>query len=103
QADTLDRLNGDVYLSTRSRRYILTRLDEALEPESTPAYRHDLLTVEHVLPQNPGAGSTWMTQFTDDEREEWTHRLANLVLLNRRKNSEAQNYDFAKKKEKYFS
>lgn len=31
-----------------------------------------------------------------------THRLGNLVLLSRRKNSEAQNYDFEKKQNKYF-
>jgi len=31
------------------------------------------------------------------------HRLGNLLLLNRTKNSEAQNYDFAVKKSKYFT
>lgn len=41
--------------------------------------------------------------FTDDEREYWTHRLANLVLLNRTKNSEAQNFSFSKKKTQYFT
>lgn len=30
------------------------------------------------------------------------HRLANLVLLTRRKNSEASNLDFGDKKERYF-
>jgi hypothetical protein len=30
------------------------------------------------------------------------HRIGNLALLSRNKNAEAQNYDFAKKKEKYF-
>ena len=30
------------------------------------------------------------------------HRLANLVLLTHRKNSEASNYEFDVKKEKYF-
>lgn len=31
------------------------------------------------------------------------HSLANLVLLNSRENSAAQNYDFDKKKTKYFA
>jgi hypothetical protein len=35
--------------------------------------------------------------------EYWTHRLGNLVLLNRAKNAEAQNYDFATKKQRYFT
>ena len=35
-------------------------------------------------------------------REKYTHRIGNLVLLPRRKNSEAQNYDFDVKKQKYF-
>jgi hypothetical protein len=66
---------------------------------------HDypLITVEHVLPQSPPDGSTWRTWFTDEQRDYWVHRLANLVLLTRRKNSEASNYDFETKKAKYFT
>jgi hypothetical protein len=37
------------------------------------------------------------------DRDGWVHRLANLVLLSRNKNSEAQNFDFETKKEKYFT
>ncbi|MDK8795852.1 DUF1524 domain-containing protein [Corynebacterium sp. MSK041] len=36
------------------------------------------------------------------EAKVWTHRLGNLLLLNRRKNSSACNYDFDVKKERYF-
>ena len=32
----------------------------------------------------------------------WVHRLANLVPLNRRRNSSASNLEFKDKKEKYF-
>ena len=47
--------------------------------------------------------SEWVTVFPDEEeREQWTHRLGNLVLLSRRKNSQAQNYDFERKKRDYF-
>ena len=38
----------------------------------------------------------------DEERDEWTHRLANLVLLSRRKNTQAQNFNFERKKNEYF-
>ncbi len=33
----------------------------------------------------------------------WLNKIANLVLLSRRKNSQAQNYDFLTKKAKYFA
>jgi hypothetical protein len=35
-------------------------------------------------------------------RTHWTNRIANLVLLGRIKNSASANFDFEKKKEKYF-
>lgn len=38
----------------------------------------------------------------DEERDAWVHRLGNLVLLSRRKNSAARNYDFETKKTRYF-
>ena len=38
----------------------------------------------------------------EDERLQWTDRLANLVLLSRNKNSRAQNYSFERKKREYF-
>ncbi|WP_202971195.1 HNH endonuclease family protein [Saccharothrix sp. ALI-22-I] len=66
-------------------------------------YDHKLITVEHVLPQTPGQDSQWLGLFDDDQRARWTHRIANLVLLNHEKNSEAQNYDFETKKQKYFT
>jgi hypothetical protein len=96
-------LGGEVYLATRVRKYVLLRLDEMLANNPGVLYDHPIITVEHVLPQQPASGSIWMSNFSDEERAYWTHRLANLVLLNRQKNSEAQNYDFGKKKEKYFT
>ena len=66
-------------------------------------YDYPTITIEHVLPQNPDKKSEWLRKFQDeDERAEWTGKLANLVLLSRRKNSSAQNYDFNRKKEAYF-
>jgi hypothetical protein len=56
-----------------------------------------------VLPQNPPENSQWLQWWTDEEeRENWVHCLGNLVLLSRRKNSQARNYDFETKKDKYF-
>ena len=95
-------LDGPVYLQTRVCMPLLLRLDSLLA-ESGATYERKVLSVEHVLPQNPGEGSVWLNWFPDPEhREMWTHRLANLVLLSRRKNSQAQNYDFERKKTEYF-
>jgi hypothetical protein len=99
---TMDRLADDIYSLTRVRRYVLLRLDSVLSAGGA-TYDYPIITVEHVLPQNPTTNSEWRRWFTDEEREFWVHRLANLVLLPRRKNSEASNYDFATKKQKYFA
>ena len=40
---------------------------------------------------------------TKELRETCTHRISNLVLLARAKNSQARNYEFEVKKQKYFS
>ena len=82
---------------------LLLRLDGLLAgAEAT--YDHPTVTIEHVLPQSPSADSQWMNWFPDeDERSRWTHRLANLVLLSRRKNARASNFEFDRKKEEYFS
>jgi len=81
----------------------LLRLDELLANQPGVSYEHRIITVEHVLPQQPKKGSQWLIDFNEQDREYWTHRLANLVLLNRRKNSSAQRFDFEKKKHQYFS
>lgn len=98
----LDVLRNNVYLHD-ARLYILLRLDAALSGGEA-SYEYPTLTVEHVLPQNPPEGSVWTNWFPSQElRDHWVHRLANLVLLSRRKNSAAQNYDFDRKKASYFA
>jgi hypothetical protein len=95
-------LDGDLYLIARIRQYVLLRLDTALSAgEAT--YDYPIISVEHVLPQNPAEDSIWIQLFpTVSEREKYVHKIGNLVLLSRRKNAQAQNYDFGTKKEKYF-
>ncbi|WRD82457.1 DUF262 domain-containing protein [Helicobacter pylori] len=57
--------------------------------------------VEHILPQNPDPSSQWMKDFSEEERELYTHSLANLTLLGGTKNSQASNLDFKEKKKIY--
>lgn len=103
RAETIARLDGDVYQSTKTVKYVLLRLDEILAADPGVTYSHARVTVEHVLPQMPQAGSEWMESFTKAERDLWTHRLANLVLLNRTKNAQASRADFGEKKKRYFT
>jgi hypothetical protein len=99
---TLDWLDGRVYTySAKLRSYILLRLDSFLAGAGA-VYKHTVTTIEHVLPQTVATGSEWDAQWSLEDREVWTNRLGNLVLLSRAKNAEAQNYDFATKKTKYF-
>ncbi len=102
KAEIRERLAGDVYLVTRARLPLLLRLDGLLA-DAGATYDHKIVTVEHVLPQNPAADSEWLKTFpNEDLRGYWTHKLANLVLLPRRKNSAASNLDFEEKKSVYF-
>ncbi|KNE10372.1 DUF262 domain-containing protein [Helicobacter pylori] len=61
--------------------------------------------VEHILPQNPDPSSQWVKDFSEEERELYTHSLANLTLLGGKKNTKALsqvlNQDFKEKKEIY--
>lgn len=100
--DTLYWLNSHVYrYSGRLRLYIMMRLD-AFMSDQYVGYRDRTKTIEHVLPQNPATGSQWRIDWDDEKRENWIDRIGNLLLLSRKKNSEASNYDFDKKKERYF-
>lgn len=97
------QLGGDIYTIARVRLPLLLRLDEFLSGGSA-TYDHKLVSIEHVLPQNPSASSQWLKDFPEEiSRAAWVHKLANLVLLTRRKNSQAGNLDFPEKKAKYFS
>ncbi len=57
--------------------------------------------VEHILPQKPTLSSQWAKNFSEEERECYTHSLANLTLLGGNKNSQASNLDFKDKKKIY--
>ena len=81
---------------------VLLRLDSVLS-DASAQYDRRVITVEHVLPQNPEPSSEWVTWIPDEEkRKGLVHRLGNLALLSRVKNSSASNYELEKKKNSYF-
>lgn len=102
KSEILEKLDGPIYSQLRVRRQLMLRIDGLLADEGA-TYLHKVVSIEHVLPQNPQPGSEWLEWFPDEEiRNQWTHRLANLVLLSRRKNSQANNREFNYKKNAYF-
>ncbi len=86
---------------------ILILVNYFMSDNANPAYikMDDDLHVERILPQNPDPSSQWVKDFSEEERELYTHSLANLTLLGGKKNtkalSQALNQDFKEKKEIY--
>ena len=97
-----EALDGPLYRKSRVCRPVLQRLDETLSTGGAE-YDEALVSIEHVLPQTVDAGGEWASRFPDEDiRANWTHRLANLVLLTRRINTKASNWPFERKKNEYF-
>ncbi|GAA7684173.1 hypothetical protein MMM7_02090 [Helicobacter pylori] len=86
---------------------ILILVEYFMSDDANPTYikMDDDLHVERILPQNPDPSSQWVKDFSEEERELYTHSLANLTLLGGKKNtkalSQALNQDFKEKKEIY--
>lgn len=86
---------------------ILILVNYFMSDNANPTYikMDDDLHVERILPQNPDPSSQWVKDFSEEERECYTHSLANLTLLGGKKNtkalSQALNQDFKEKKEIY--
>lgn len=100
--DLGDILDGNIY-GRRAARYVLLKLDMLYHGHTTKIEMPETISIEHILPQTPPAASQWKIDFTDIEREEWTNKLGNLVLISRRKNSSQSNKDYLDKKVKYFT
>ena len=105
QYDTYTALNGPLYEthSSRALGILLLRLDRLLA-DSSANYQYDVVSVEHIMPQQPAPNSQWHNWVPDAQtHQRWVHRLGNLTLLSRKKNSAASNFEFEKKKTAYFT
>lgn len=60
------------------------------------------ISIEHILPQTPKPNSQWMTDFNETERLNYTHKIGNLIIIGRRKNSSLGNLDYVEKRSRYF-
>lgn len=96
-----NRVITDNVYGRRFARYILYKLDY-LYGDTDKINVPKIISVEHILPQNPENDSQWKKDFSDEERELWLNKIGNLVLISRRKNSSQGRKDYLEKKEKYF-
>jgi hypothetical protein len=94
-------IEGPVY-GRRFTRYLLLKLD-FLYHDHAHRMAFESLSVEHVLPQKPAAGSKWREDFSDEQRKELTNRIGNLVLITTKKNTSQGNADYDVKRTKYFA
>lgn len=100
-------INGKTAKKNSWVKPILILVNYFMSDNANPAYikMDDDLHVERILPQNPDPSSQWVKDFSEEERELYTHSLANLTLLGGKKNTKALsqvlNQDFKEKKEIY--
>jgi hypothetical protein len=95
-------LNTEPLYGRRFGRYILYKLDMLYGGKGYRLQPPKEVSVEHLLPQTPRDDSQWCRDFTPEDRNVWTDRLGNLVLISGRKNSSQGNEDFISKKNAYF-
>ncbi|KNE13146.1 hypothetical protein ACM29_04380 [Helicobacter pylori] len=100
-------INGKTPKKNSWLKPVLILVNYFMSDNANPAYikMDDDLHVECILPQNPDPSSQWAKDFSEEERERYTHSLANLTLLGGKKNTkalkQALNQDFKEKKEIY--
>lgn len=99
--EILNFLQTDIY-GKRPTRYILLLLNYLYHSHEQPFNTPKVISVEHILPQNPKSDSQWVQDFDNEQREKWTNKLGNLIILSRRKNSSQGNLDFVQKQQRYF-
>ncbi len=78
-------------------RYLLCELEQHVSGNAHDS-DSDAFNIEHILPQNPGAG--W-DSFADDELEALIYRLGNMTLMHSGANRDAGNADFNAKRGQY--
>lgn len=98
----LTQLDNSAVYGRRFARYVVYKLDLIFGGKGNRLQPPKEISVEHVLPQNPEAGSEWCRHYTEQEREVWTDRVGNLVLISGRKNTQQGRLDYTLKKKRYF-
>ena len=93
-------------INSDTTRYLLLKLERSkrkdeneLENPWKKNKNKKVWSVEHILPQTPNKKSDWKQYFSDDEIENYVHRIGNLTLIWGKNNSSLSNDSFYKKLE----
>ncbi|MBK1986583.1 HNH endonuclease [Sphaerospermopsis aphanizomenoides BCCUSP55] len=98
--DILDNEKWGEYAGQRinKTRYLLLKIDLLSSNLNSKIYfDSSTSSVEHLMPRKLGITSN----ITELDHKKWVHRLGNIVLVDRKKNSSLSNKEFADKKTKY--
>jgi len=83
-------------------RYVLVKLNDAMEQDGAIGAREEAISLEHILPKNPG--SEWANAVpTGDDADDWVEKIGNLTLLEKPVNRGLGSKDFKTKKAKGYS
>jgi hypothetical protein len=81
-------------------KYALLRLELITSEHDVPKF-FSAKSIEHVYPQTPKSGSKWLKGVNPTDVDGFVHKVGNLVLISKSRNSSANNYEFDEKKSKY--
>jgi len=83
-------------------RYILVELNNAMEKDRALGAKEDVVSLEHIMPKNPG--KEWVNAVhPKDDPDAWLEAIGNLTLLEKPVNRGLGNKDFRTKKEKGYN
>ena len=94
----INTIKNDSVYGRSYDKYLLLKYEYKMQDNSSHLSGYTNLSIEHVLPQTPEENSQWCKDFSEEERNFWTHNIANLILINFRKNSALSNSEFDVKK-----
>lgn len=100
KARFLSEIQSDVYGKGYAKALLM--LLEYKYQDNSLEKSFNQISIEHILPQTPAPTSKWVADFTEDERLNYTHKIGNLIIIGRRKNSSLGNLEYSMKRQKYF-
>ncbi|MDE0118543.1 MAG: DUF262 domain-containing HNH endonuclease family protein [Bdellovibrionales bacterium] len=98
--DFLHSFNTKIFKTQQTNkkaRYLLYRIEKYLSRGGNGGIDFDSVTLEHILPANPG--ENWIKEFEySDQVEEWIDRIGNFTLISSEKNKDISRKEYEKKK-----
>jgi len=95
---------GSSFVKKQCVRAVLMRINAvemATESETRLDGMGGTFHIEHILPDKPDPSSRWCSEWNEDDRTRWKHRLGNLCLLNGKTNVVLKNFGWSEKRSGY--